>query len=80
LTPFRPSRERAGPDPHLDKKLVIFALGAAFGLAGMLTGRRILIVAGIAILASGFLLRLLPPPRTDREDEEPSATDTDREP
>lgn len=60
MSPFRPSRERHGPDPYLPLKMAIFVIGAAFGLAGMAMDERWLILTGIAILAVGFLLRFLP--------------------
>jgi hypothetical protein len=61
---FRPSRERRGPDPHLERKITIFAIGAAFGIAGVATGRSWLTWIGIAILAVGVLLRF----RSGRDD------------
>ncbi|MGH7476620.1 MAG: hypothetical protein ACRELD_10050 [Longimicrobiales bacterium] len=67
---FRPSRETRGPDPYLDWKIGAFMLGAALGVAGMITNRRALIVAAIVVLFLGFLLRFLP--RDDR-----SAKDAD---
>jgi uncharacterized membrane protein YjjP (DUF1212 family) len=56
---FRTSREHRGPDPYQRWKLVIFALGAAFGLAGIGTGRDWMILSAIGILAVGVLLRFL---------------------
>ena len=54
---FRASREPCGPDPRLTQKLYIFASGAALGLAGIATGRTLLVWIGIAVLAAGVLLR-----------------------
>ena len=34
---FRPSREHHGPDPYYHWKTIVFAIGAAFGLAGIFT-------------------------------------------
>jgi hypothetical protein len=61
MTPFRPRREHVGPDPHLNIKLILFAVGAAFGVAGMITGRDWLLYIGIAILVAGALLRFRRP-------------------
>lgn len=56
---FRPSREARGPDPFLNLKLVLFALGAALGIAGIIAGSEILVGIGILVLAIGVLLRFL---------------------
>lgn len=66
---FRPSRTRAGPDPHLDIKILLFAIGAAFGAAGMITGRGWIVFMGIAILLAGVLLRLWRPAVPGEDDE-----------
>lgn len=58
---FRPARDRRGTDPHLERKITIFALGAAFGVAGVATERAWLTWIGIAILAVGVLLRYRSP-------------------
>ncbi len=57
---FRPSRERRGADRWLDAKLLLFSLGGAVGVSGMLLDREWLVLTGIAILVVGFLLRFLP--------------------
>jgi hypothetical protein len=81
LAVFRPSRRRVGPDPHLDTKIVLFVIGAAFGAAGMITGRNWIVFIGIAILLAGVLLGLRRPATSDEygEDEEqgnPDDTDS----
>lgn len=56
---FRPSRETRGPDPFLNLKVVLFALGAAIGIAGIISGRELLVGIGVLVLAVGVLLRFL---------------------
>ncbi len=56
---FRPSREERGPDPFLNLKLILFALGAALGIAGIISGRELFVGIGILVLAIGVLLRFL---------------------
>lgn len=56
---FRPSRESRGPDPFLQLKMILFGIGAALALAGMVTGSQLLVGIGILVLAVGVLLRLL---------------------
>lgn len=60
MTAFRPSRERRGPDPRLHLKILLFVIGAALGIAGMVLERTWLIALAIVLLAVGVLLRLLP--------------------
>lgn len=54
---FRPSREPRADDPHLRIKMIIFALGAAFGLVGIATDAQWFVYIGIVLLAGAFLLR-----------------------
>jgi len=56
---FRPSRERRGPDRFLEAKMVLFAVGAALGIAGMITENRLIIWFALAVLLVGFALRFL---------------------
>ncbi len=56
---FRPSRETRGPDPYLRLKSIAFVIGAAAGLAGILTDNGWLVAIGIGALAAGMLLRIL---------------------
>jgi uncharacterized membrane protein YedE/YeeE len=56
---FRPSRESRGPDPYLELKIVLFTLGAALGIVGIISGRELLVGIGILVLAIGVLLRFL---------------------
>ena len=59
MSPFRPSRARRGTDRFLPYKLLLFAAGAGFGMAGILSEREWLINVGIAVLLVGVLLRIL---------------------
>ena len=58
---FRVSRDR-NPDNQalVVWKVRLFALGAAFALAGMALTLRWLVWAGIGVLAAGVALRLAP--------------------
>ncbi len=67
---FRPSRERRGPDPYYHWKAILFAIGAGFGLAAMVTNHDWLIWVAVPVLAVGVALRWLP---RDGEDGEPEA-------
>ncbi len=58
---FRASRsQRVENDRYVLWKVRLFALGAALALAGMAWTVRWLVWAGIAALAAGLALRLLP--------------------
>lgn len=57
---FRPSRERRGPDPYYHWKVILFSIGAAFGLGGIFTDYDWLVLVAIPILAVGVALRWLP--------------------
>jgi uncharacterized membrane protein YuzA (DUF378 family) len=70
MTPFRPSRRRLGPDPHLQLKMGLFMAAAAAALVGMLTGNSLFIYLAIGLLAVGVLLRLRRGPQDDDEHEE----------
>ncbi|MFW6202654.1 MAG: hypothetical protein ACOC8B_08745 [Gemmatimonadota bacterium] len=59
--PFRPSRERRGPDPHLDVKIIVFVVGAALAVVGIAMEIEWLVTVAIAVLAAGVLLRFLRP-------------------
>lgn len=72
---FRPSRERRGPDRWLDLKLLLFSLGAAVGLTGMLLGRDWVIFTAIGILALGVLVRFLPGEQDPAGEEDPAGED-----
>lgn len=56
---FRASRERRGPDPHLNIKIAIFVIGAALGLAGIALNQRWFVYAAIGVLAVGVILRAI---------------------
>lgn len=65
---FRASRERRGPDPHLDLKIAIFSIGAILAMIGMALDNQWFIYAAIGVLAVGVILRLVAL-RREREDE-----------
>ena len=54
---FRPSRERYGPDPLYEWKVILFSVGAGMGLFGMISNRDWLVLAAIPVLAVGVTLR-----------------------
>jgi len=56
-----PSRERRGPDPHLDLKIFLFLVGAVLAVTGMATERPLLVWLAFLPLALAFLLRFLRP-------------------
>jgi len=56
---FRPDRERRGPDPFLQVKVILFAIGAALAIAGMIAGSQLLVGIGILVLAIGVFLRFI---------------------
>ncbi len=70
---FFASRKRRGHDFHLDWKVRLFFLGAFLAIIGIGMESDILILAAIAILLVGALLRFLPGGRG----EEPEGTDVD---
>lgn len=53
------SRSPGGPDPYLEWKVGIFAVGAVLGLAGIALDERWLVWAALAVLAAGFVLAAL---------------------
>ncbi len=59
---FRPSRARRGPDPYYHWKVIVFSIGAAFGLGGIFTEHDWMILVAIPVLAVGVALRWLPRP------------------
>ena len=52
-----PSREARGPDPHLDTKIFLFLVGAALAVAGMTTGKPILVWLAFMPLAIALVVR-----------------------
>jgi hypothetical protein len=62
---------RRGTDVWLGEKMIFFAIGAALGFGGMLTGQEWLIYVAIFILVSGFVLRLLGRRRAENGDAPP---------
>jgi len=59
MSAFRPSRETRGPDPYREWKTVIFIVGALAGLVGIATENPWLVGIGVAVLASGVILRAI---------------------
>lgn len=51
---------RDGPDPYVGLKMLLFALGAAMALAGMLLTRTWLVAVAMVVLVVGFFVRFLP--------------------
>lgn len=64
---FLASRSRRDPDRYVRWKMAALVAGALLVLAGARLGRPLLVWIGIAALAGGFLLRLLPRPRSGGE-------------
>jgi hypothetical protein len=56
---IRLDRNRQATDVWLGEKMIFFAIGAALGISGMITGTDWLIWAAIAVLILGFVLRVL---------------------
>ena len=56
-----PSREKRGPDPHLDTKIFLFLAGAALAVAGMVTRTPILVWLAFLPLAVAFAVRFFRP-------------------
>ena len=56
-----PSRERRGPDPHLDLKIFLFLAGAALAVMGMATERPLLVWLAFLPLSLVALLRFFRP-------------------
>ncbi len=79
---FRPSRARRGPDPYYHWKVIVFSIGAAFGLGGIFTEHDWMILVAVPILAVGVALRWLPRPGEagpDRPGDEGDEDDEDDE-
>jgi hypothetical protein len=56
---LRPSRKRRPEDDFFPFKVLLFAVGAGFALAGISAGRDWLVTVGIVALAVGVMLRLV---------------------
>ena len=65
---FRPRRD-SGEDPHLELKGALLLVGAALGIFGMVRQRDALVIAGIAVIAAGVILRLVRDRMKDGEDD-----------
>lgn len=81
---FRVRRDHRAPDRWLAHKMVLFAVGAVIGFAGMITERSWLVNVGIVVLVAGVALRFLARPEatieeideeTDEEDSETGGPD-----
>lgn len=75
MSPGEEEGRKLDAEALLRLKLVIFAAGAAFGLAGMATDSRLLLSTGTAILFAGVLLRFLPRFRSGRDRHPPAPDD-----
>ncbi len=76
---FRPSRQRHGPDPYYHWKVILFSVGAAFGLGAIFTDHDWLILVAVPILAVGVALRWLPGGSGRRGEEEDEAEEGEPE-
>ena len=65
---FRPRRD-SGEDPYLELKGALLLVGAALGIFGMVRQRDVLVIAGIAVIAAGVILRLVRDRMKDGEDD-----------
>ncbi|MGQ0814927.1 MAG: hypothetical protein ACT4O1_10740 [Gemmatimonadota bacterium] len=55
---FRAAREKKGDDRFFELKALLLVLGASLGIAGMVSQRSWLVLAGIGVLAVAMILRL----------------------
>lgn len=62
---IRPARAPRRDDRYLPHKMLLFVIGAGFGLAGIVSGREWLINIGIVVLVAGVLLRFARDRRPD---------------
>jgi hypothetical protein len=62
-------------DVWLGEKMIFFAIGAALGIGGIITGQDWLVWAAIVVLVIGFALRLLA--RRGAAADEPAEQDSD---
>lgn len=62
---------RETPDPYVGLKMLLFALGAALALAGMLLARTWLVVTAMVVLVVAFAVRFLPARAGRGEEESP---------
>jgi membrane protein implicated in regulation of membrane protease activity len=58
VTPVGLDRSRRGEDAWLGQKILYFVVGAALGVAGMITGLQWIVWLAIAVLAVGLILRI----------------------
>lgn len=56
---FRPTRESRGPDRFLEAKMIIFTIGAALGIAGMISENRLLVGLALLVLLVGVAMRFV---------------------
>lgn len=77
---FLASRSRRGPDRYLRWKAAALVAGALLVLVGARLGRMLLVWAGIAALAVGLALRLLPQRASGADADASDPTEHDRPP
>lgn len=75
MTAFRPTRRPRGEDPFLRHKMLLFVLGAGLAIAGIGADATWLISLGIAVLAAGFVVRVIGERRRRSEEDEQPETD-----
>lgn len=63
-------RETDKDDPWLYEKMILFAVGAAAALAGMLLDESWIIILAALLLVTGMALRLVPRKGREGEDED----------
>jgi hypothetical protein len=74
---FRPSRARRGDDPWLQQRTLIFLVGAALSIAGLVLDMGILINIAIVVLVIGAILGLVARRRADADTPLDDADDVD---
>jgi hypothetical protein len=68
INPFRPSRDKRGPDRFLNLKVAVFCLGAGIAFVGIIAQTWLINVA-IGVLLIGVALRFLGRDRTPPDPE-----------
>lgn len=66
---FRVSRTRRGDDRTLDRRIALFAAGAAAGLAGIGLDIDWIVTAGIVLLLLGMILGIIERRRAETRDD-----------
>jgi hypothetical protein len=65
---FRPRRATEGPDPLLDLRILLFAIGAVAGILGMALSLSWLVYSAMSVLAVGIIIGLIRRRRAERDD------------